>query len=226
MSNNIYEFGGVADVLLRVKSDRTIAGNTYNENEPYTVLKDVTVQFIYDQIGKQADAKRSVYSSNFGRPSQLIINGVPLTQKIANLIMTNEDNTYIRTRKEIIQCKNGKLSTNYTPIENSMFIFDKNMQKVDNASSFVEGEEYLVFYQEECSGDKYSFEVPTYGYFSVEIFVKGNTNKITNDIYMHFDALSLATVPNFNIMNGGILNTPLVFNIIYTNQEEPIIVFE
>jgi hypothetical protein len=116
------------------------------------------------------------------------------------------------------------LKLRYEPSDDSMFIFNHEMKRVER-NNMTEGE-YLVFYQIECEGDKYSFEVPSYGYFSVEVFMKGNTNKISNDVYMHFDALSLATVPNFNIMNGGILNTPLVFNIIYSKQEEPIIVFE
>lgn len=225
--NNVYEFGGVADVLLRVKSERTIADTTYSANEPYTMLKDVTVQFIYEQINKQADSKRSVYSANAGRPVQIAIGGVPLTQKVANLILTHENiTTYQRTRKEIIVCENEELNTCYEALPGTKFIFNKNMSRVNESGPFINGEEYLVFYQTEAQGDKYSFEVPSYGYFSIDIFIKGNTNKITNDVYMHFDALSLATVPNFNIMSGGILNTPLVFNIIYVHQDEPIIVFE
>ena len=225
--NNVYEFGGVADVLLRVKSERTIADTTYSANEPYTMLKDVTVQFVYEQINKQADSKRPVYSANAGRPVQLAIGGVPLTQKIANLILTHENaSSYQRTRKEIVMCENEQLNTCYQALPDTKFIFNKNMARVHESGPFINGEEYLVFYQTEEQGDKYNFEVPSYGYFSVEIFMKGNTNKITNDVYMHFDALSLVTVPNFNIMSGGMLNTPLVFNIIYINQDEPIIVFE
>ena len=225
MKNNIYEFGGVADILLRVKSERTIANTTYHANEPYTMLKDVSIQMIYEQETKQGNGARSVYSTNSGRPSQLIIGGVPLTQKVANLILTNNNTTYSRTHKEIINYKAGTdLKLRHKSLDGSIFIFNHEMEHV-KYEDMTDGE-YLVFYQTECEGDKYSFEVPSYGYFSVEVFMKGNTNKISNDVYMHFDALSLATVPNFNIMNGGILNTPLVFNIIYNKQEEPIIVFE
>jgi hypothetical protein len=167
-----------------------------------------------------------VFATNSGRPLQLVINGVPLTQKIANLVLTSDKQTsYKRTRRERVICdKDGKLNLCYEST-GDIFVYNKNMERI--MDNFVPNEEYLVFYQQDViHGDKYSFEIPFYPYFELDIFMKGNTNKITNDIYMHFDAASLASVPNFNIVNGGILNTPLVFNLIYANQEEPIIVFE
>lgn len=233
--NNVYEYGGIADVLLRLKIEKEIDGVHYAANEPYTFLKDVNIQFTYEQNDKQSNAKKPVMSFNSGRPSQLIITGLPLTKKIANLILTQNNTSYKRTRRERIFCTtDGELSINYDALPGSFFVYDASFNRVEANSynsniikgNFLEEQEYLVFYQEELVGDKYSFEVPFYPYFALDIFMKGNTDKITNDVYMHFDAASLVSVPNFNIINGGILNTPLVFNLIYINQEEPIIVFE
>lgn len=224
--NNVYEYGGIADVLLRFKVEKEVGGVHYAANEPYTFLKDVTIQFQYEQTNAQSNARKPVFATNDGRPLQLIINGVPLTQKIANLVLTSDKNSsYMRTRRERVICDtNGDLQLRYESF-GDIFVYDKNMERI--IDNYTPNEEYLVFYQQEVKqGDKYSFEVPFYPYFELDIFMKGNTNKITNDIYMHFDAASLASVPNFNIVNGGILNTPLVFNLIYVNQEEPIIVFE
>ena len=235
--NNVYEYGGIADILLRMKVEKEINGVHYEVNEPYTFLKDVSVQLIYDQKESSSGAKRPVLSSNDGRPLQLIVNGVPLSQKVANLILTNDNTTYKRTKRERIVCKQlGKLFIQFES-KIKVFVYDSNLNKISNIyvessngqiihGPFDVDREYLVFYEYESTGDKYSFEIPHYPYFIVEIFMKGNTNKVTNDVYMRFDAASLVSVPNFNIINGGILNTPLVFNLIYTNQEEPIIVFE
>lgn len=222
--NKVYEFGGIADVLLRFKTETEVNGVHYAVNEPYTFLKDVTVQFQYEQTTSQNSGKKSVFATNEGRPTQLIINGVPLTQKIANLVLTHcADASYTRTRRERIICDaDGQLPLRHAHV-GEIFSYDNSMNRVNN---WQPGEEYLVFYEEQLTGDKYSFEVPYYPYFTLDIFMKGNTNKISNDVYMHFDAASLASVPNFNIVNGGILNTPLVFNLIYVNQEDPIIVFE
>lgn len=224
--NNVYEYGGIADVLLRSKIEKEIGGVHYAANEPYTFLKDVTIQFQYEQTNAQNSGRKPIFAANNGRPFQLVINGVPLTQKIANLVLTNDRNTtYKRTRRERIVCnENGELNLCYESV-GEIFVYNANMERV--LDNFTPHEEYLVFYQQEIAyGDKYSFEVPLYPYFELDVFMKGNTNKIANDIYMHFDAASLASVPNFNIVSGGILNTPLVFNLIYVNQEEPIIVFE
>ena len=233
--NNIYEFGGIADVLLRLKVEKEIGGVHYAVNEPYTFLKDVNIQFNYEQKDKNVSGKKMTYSFNDGRPNQLIVTGLPLTQKIANLILTQDNTTYKRTRREKIFCTTeGQLLINHEALPDSFFVYDSSFNRIDGIvysdgvlrGSFAAEQDYLVFYQEQMSGDKYSFEVPLYPYFALDIFMKGNTNKITNDVYMHFDAASLVSVPNFNIVNGGILNTPLVFNIVYVNQEEPIIVFE
>lgn len=232
--NKVYEYGGIADILLRFKIDKEVSGINYAANEPYTFLKDVDIQFNYEQINGQGAATKPIFASNAGRPTQLIISGVPLTQKIANLILTNNnDKTCNRTRREKIVCyESGILNLNYA-LSGAAFAYNNNMDRIqcsqkDNSliGDFISHEEYLVFYDEEIIGDKYSFEIPHFPYFKLEVFMKGNTNKITNNIYMRFDAASLASVPNFNITSGGILNTPLVFNIIYINQEEPIIVFE
>ena len=233
--NKIYEFGGVADLLLRFSIEKEIDGVHYAANEPYTFLKDVNIQFNYDHNIKETGGKTSTISTRDGRPKQLVIGGVALTQKIAHLIMTSsEDKTYARTRRERVICNGTHLRLNYMPDINSIFVYDKEGRKINIQSisdnivcgNFNHNEEYLVFYTQQATGDKYSFEIPHYPYFELDIFMKGNTNKISNDLYMHFNAASLVAVPNLNITSGGILQTPLVFDIIYARQEEPIVVFE
>lgn len=234
--NKIYEFGGVADLLLRFSIEKEIDGVHYAANEPYTFLKDVNIQFNYDHNVKEIGGKTSTISVRDGRPKQLIIGGVALTQKIAHLIMTSlPDKNYLRTRRERIVCyKDGILVSNYSPQSGSIFAYDSSGDRIavthsDNTQIFGDFKcnvEYLIFYEQESAGDKYSFEIPHYPYFELDIFMKGNTNKISNDLYMHFNAVSLVAVPNLNITSGGILQTPLVFDIIYARQEEPIVVFE
>lgn len=236
MANNIYEFGGIADILIKLKIDKEINGVTYQAGEPYTFLKDVVINFNYQQQDSLATAKTNVLSANSGRPSQIVVSNIPFTQKIADLMLTRDTTTiYNRTRREMVTCeKDGELLLSYQPNDSIVFVYDKNFNRVTVNNmhgtilygQFVAETNYLVFYQELAAGNKYSFEIPFYPYFQADIFMKGNTNKITNGVYMHFDALSLVSVPNFNIISGGMLNTPLVFNVIYKGQPEPIIVFE
>lgn len=236
MQNNIYEFGGIANILIRCKTAQTICGKSYKPHEPYTLLKDVYVNYTYEQKDSASNAKKPVLSANSGRPTQITVSKVPLSQKVANLVLTADDNSfYKKTHMENVNCLvEGELFVNYRPIAETLFVYDEAMNLIEGVSAqdqtihgtFTKGEKYLVFYEELAAGNKYSFEIPYYPYFEVDVFIKGNTNKISNDVFMHFDAVSLAAVPNFNIYEGGILNTPLVFNVIYAHQEEPFVVFE
>lgn len=234
--NNLYEFGGTADVLIKCKTERMIDGKTYQAGEPYTMLKDVMVELNYEQSLKSTGGKTPTLETREGRPYQLTINNVPLSRKIANLILTQGEQTYTYTKKEIITCwEDGKLELLEEVAENgSIFCYDDNFDKVAAdiygkttlTGNFIKDVQYLVFYTANGSGNGYNFEIPYFAYFSIEVFAKGNTDKRTNNIYMAFDAASLVSVPKFNILNGGLLNTPLVFRLIYQGQKEPIVVFE
>ena len=236
MDNRLYEFGGTADVLIKCKSPRTIDGVEYKEGEPYTMLKDVVVQLKYEQRIVEASGVKPVFSGGDGRPYEMVISSIPLTRKIANLILTSSKNEYCYTKKEIITCwEEGKLELSDIATNDKIFCYDVNFDVVEaqleNGGKIISGNfktnvEYLVFYTVLGYGNAYSFEVPYYAYFSIEIFAKGNSDKCTNNVYMNFDAAALTTVPDFNLLNGGLLNTPLVFKLIYKNQKEPIVVFD
>lgn len=235
MENTLYEYGGVADVLIKCKTARTIDGIEYKDGEPYTMLKDVQIQLNYEQHTMDASAKKPIISGVDARPYELIISGIPLTRKITNLILTQNSQQYEYTKREIITCwEEGKLELSNEIINSTdVFCYDNNFNRIDASAvdnktlngNFAVNTEYLVFYTIYGLGDAYKFEVPYYSYFSIEVFVKGNADKQTNNVYMNFDAAALTTVPNFNILSGGLLNTPLVFRLIYQYQKEPIVVF-
>lgn len=234
MNNNIYEYGGIADVLIKCKTKTIIGDVEYKAHEPYTFLKDVSVNFDYGKSASDITVKRPIISIIDGAPHTIRIGSVPLTQKIANLMLTPAQQNYSRARRELIFCNNaGELCINYAA-QRDVFVYDDSFNQIHVTEftpniiygDFVQDVQYLVFYVEECVGNKYSLQTPSYPYFEIDIFMKGNTNKITNDVYMHFDAVSVISTPNLNINGGGILSAPLTFSIIYAHQEEPIIVFE
>lgn len=230
--NKLYELGSVVDILIKPNTDTVIGNKTYKANEPYTVLKDVSVGLIYEQISSDITAKKPINSSQKARPYQITINDIQLTQKILDLILTRIENTdYIRTIKEICIAEKNSIYLNNEPIKD-LFIYDKSGSavRVDNiednivSGNFNDGESYLVFYESKIDNVIYSFEMPHYPYFTLEINGKGNTDKNTSSIYCKFPAVSLVSIPNINFINEDILNSPLIFNIIYQNQKEPIIV--
>lgn len=232
--NNLYEYGGIADVLIKPNIDMVIGNRSYKANEPYTVLRNVQVNLLYEQISSDITAKKSISSSQIARPYQISINNITLTQKVCNLILTKAENdTYNKTINEKIIAEKGSLYLSDEPINDNIFVYDSSFSaiSVENAEAnvlsgdFVDGQEYLVFYDITDSGNKYKLEIPHYPYFTFEITGKGNDNKMTSDIYFKFPAVSIVTVPNFNIVYNNILNSPLIANIIYLHQEEPTIIF-
>ena len=235
MDNRLYEFGGTADVLIKCKTARTIDGTEYKEGEPYTLLKDVRIQLDYEQHTAGSSAKKPIMSSIDGRPYRLTIGGIPLTRKITNLMLTNTNNEYEYTQRDIVTCwEDGQLQLSHKVLyADNVFCYDDDFNRIDVVSvdeslvngNFAKDNNYLVFYTTTDNGNAYKFEIPHYAHFSIEIFAKGNTDKQTNNIYMNFDAAALITVPSFNILSGGLLNTPLVFELIYQYQKEPIVVF-
>ena len=232
--NNLYEYGGIADVLIKPNIDMIIGNKTYKANEPYTVLRDVQVNLLYEQTSSDIAAKKPVSSSQRAYPYQIAITNIQLTQKVCNLILTKqEDDKYIKTVNDKVVAESGNLFLSNEPVNTNIFVYDSSFAailieetaaNILTGSSLVEGEEYLVFYDIEDSGDKYKLEIPHYPYFTFEINGKGNNSGVTSNIYMKFPAVSIITVPNFNILTNNILNTPLVANIIYLNQEEPTII--
>lgn len=237
MENRLYEYGEIADILIKFKTDKIIDGISYKAGMVYTVLKDIQLQLDYEQTNSNTNGVKPVISTRSGRPYRIIITSIPLTKKICNLMLSPTEKEYTYTKREIITCwKNGELNLTNNPINDEIFAYeDETCKNIDVSLSdkpdiiygdFIQDKSYLVFYKQLKNGDSYNFETPHFGYFELEVFIKGNTNKITNNVFMHFDAASLVGVPNFNILNGGLLNTPLVFDIIYANQKEPLIVFD
>ena len=236
MSNKLYEIGGVVDVFIKIKIPTTINNISYQPNETYTILKDVVVNLNYDQNSSNITAKNPVISAQNTKPSQISIYGVPFTQKICNLIMSlKPQKTYNKTEESICLCEDGKIFLPYVPVENSIFIYDKEHNRLADfevdgdciiCGNFVEDDKYRVIYQREVNADLFGLEIPHYPYFSLEIQGKGNSDKVSTNMFMWFDSVSLVTVPNINFTNDGIMNTPLVFDIIYRNQQDPIVGFE
>ena len=232
--NTLYEYGGIANVLIKTNIDTEIGGKVYKAGEPYTMLKDVYVVLGYEQATSPIAAKKPVSSSQSARPYRLTITNITLTKKVANLILTKcDDDVYTRTVSEKVFAIGKELYLANEPVENTpIFIYDSSGAAVsveDSAANIItaeveDGQEYLVYYTISSTGTKYKFEIPHYPYFTFEISGQGNKDKLTNQVYFKFPAVSIITTPNLDLVYDGILSTPLVADIIYQFQEEPTIV--
>ena len=228
--NNLYEFGGVCDVIIRCNSERKIGQRTYQAGEPYTILKDVYVNVGYRTTMSDASAKNNVLVHRAGLPDLVNISGVTLTDKVCNLIATQENSARITKSIEVI-ADDGVIYMPEDYIKDSVYIYYNNIRIEDFTTegdkilgSFVESVSYLVFYSILASGSCFNFEVPSFGYFALDIVGKGNIDKKSKNVYISFPAVSLISVPIFDLVNGTILNAPLQFECIHRMQKSPVFV--
>lgn len=225
--NNLYEFGGSCDVIIRCNSERTIGGKVYQANEPYTILENVYCSLQYKNITSDIGTKNNVIATRDGLPDFVNITNVTLTDKINCLIAE-------KIQPQTIGCVYyGEAYDNVIylpeiPIVKSIFIYYKN-NKIENYTveqdkilgEFVDGEEYLIFYEKISQHACFDFSTPHYGYFTLEIIGKGNQDKISDQVYIKLPAVSLMSVPVFDLVNGSVLNMPMQFQIIHQNQQKP-----
>lgn len=234
--NKVYEFSNVGDVLIKTSVPMTIGGREYAANEPYTILKDVEVRFVYDNTTSTASAKQLAIAAQQAIPAQINITPTALTQKICDLVLTNiVENSLLQTKQEIIYATNNTLFLSEAPATQEVFVYDQTMQKITDitlngneaiSESFNDNEPYLVFYSTNIAAKVFNLEVPHYPYFSLEITIKGNVDKSAGKLHFNFPATSLISVPRFDINKQNLLNVPFVFAVIASRQKLPIIWIE
>ena len=229
----LYEYGGQCSVLLTVKSPRVIGNRKYAENEPHTLLKDVNVVLAYEDTTTEQSAEKPLLATRFGRPSQIGVGKLPFTQKMWDLMFTKQQTELQRTYYEGRKIdQNSIFYTEYDMVDGAIFVYDESFQplnfvKVDESRLKIEAEPQTlvyVFYQGLIEKAAYSFEVPHFGYFDLQITATGNKDKRTSTTFLHFPAVSLISVPTVELSNGGsIANSNLIFDVIYKGQKEPVI---
>jgi hypothetical protein len=226
--NNLYEFGGTCDVVIRCNSQRIIGGKEYLAGEPYTILHDVYVQMEYTTNNSQATTKKNVLATRNGAPENIRIYNVTLTQKVCDLIATRSAKTKKIGRVYETKAENGIIYLPEVPTEgvyiycgNEIISYETINENKIKSSAFNDSDTYVVFYNILSTKNCFNFDLPQYGWFELEIYGKGNTDKITEDVYIRMPACSLLAVPVFDMVQGKILNVPMIFSCITQNQEEP-----
>ena len=224
--NDLYEFGGSCNVIIRCNSERKIGGVTYSANEPYTILENVFVNLGYKNITSQGNAKNNIVATRQGLPDTIDISNVVLTDKVSCLIAEKISSQTIG-KYYYGTAEDGVIYLPEHPVDEQIFIYHRNSRLKDFVvqndtvvGDFIDQEQYLIFYNTIATNSCFDFETPHYGYFSLEIIGVGNTDKVSKEVYIRIPAASLMSVPIFDLVNGNILHAPLQFQIIHQNQNK------
>lgn len=227
--NNLYEYGGSCDVIIRCNGERTIGGKTYKAGEPYTILENVFCSLQYKNTLSDTSAKNNILATRIGMPDYVNISNVSLKDKITHLIAEQIPSQKIG-HFCYCEAQNGIIWLPEKPLANNIYVYHQGNlitgwtleeECLMGQDTFVDFEEYLIVYNTEAKNPCFDFTTPVYGYFSLEIIGKGNNDKISDQIYINIPAVSLMSVPIFDLVNGNILNVPLQFQCIHQNQQKP-----
>lgn len=224
--NNLYEYGDLCNVIIRCNSERKIGDTVYQANEPYTILEDVIVNLYYKTITSDASAKPNVIATREGLPDYISISNIALTDKLMCLLAEKQSH---KPLSNFCHCEawNGEIFLPHNNITN-VYIYDNEHNRVEGFTiqedrligSFIDGASYLVFYNYNSTNQCFTFDTPHYGYFTLEIFGKGNQDKKSTALYIKIPAASLMSVPVFDFVSGDILHAPLQWQIIHRGQEQ------
>lgn len=244
--NSLIEIGSKANVILRFKTPIEVNGVRYEANEPYLFLKDVNVVIDYSKQDSVAATNKNVMAYSNIKPRSVAIGGMSFSRKLAALLAsfsgTNE--TYNPTIFRTLAAEKAPtdsegiifLTENFDSTK-KFFVMDDQMEKIDpgyitydaamNAlisSKFENNKRYLISFSSVKTGTKFNLNKTHVPYMSLEVQGIGNIDKITKEVMMYFDKVSLNSEIQFTFIQGEMISVPLEFYII--DDKNNYIVFE
>lgn len=223
--NNIFAYGSTVDVLIRVQSARTISSQQYAAGEPYTIIRNVPVDFSYDGQEELINPRGllTVYKTDY--PVAVSIRGVTLTDKIAALVFKGTTST-LPVSKILV---NSQISAQFyvdaaatdiflykDAIKTTDFTFVDGLVTITNYSSSAD---YMMIYNIASEKEKISLSLPHNAYFTLEMFGKGAKNGATIPIFIHLNKCALMTDKQLKFNNTGGNIVDLLFGVIKDDND-------
>lgn len=232
--NDIFAYGSTVDVLLKIKSARTIDGVSYATNEPYTFLNNVRVSFEYNNASVNIHASQPLIGWKEDFPTTLIITGAPSSKKVSALLFKKvADSSVVSRYLNNTDLSGGELFLDVSAkdfflykddVKDTGYTFD-NVSGLFTITDYDVNKKYRLFYNETITKQGYSFESPNNAYFTIEIRGVGNKNGETMNVFMKLSSCALLAekITNFDGAESNGVN--LVFSIIKSNEPD-YLVFE
>jgi len=220
MSNNKnIAIGSAVDVIIKVISDRMVNNKRYEAGEPYTILKNVGVNFNYGGVTQSIESQNGNLIDYLKQyPDSITIQNVSLTQKIMDLLFF-EGNDAQKTEQIIINSSSCFLPQNSSKI----YVYKDNDRITDFTyneasgqlvlNSYDSASEYICFYNA-GSYNYYTLETKNNAYFELDIQGKGNLEEQTSDFYICLPACALLPSNRFILQPNSSNKISMFFNVI------------
>lgn len=240
--NSLIEVGSKADIILRFKSAITINGRSYAAKEPYLFLKDVNVLINYTNQDKSGSTDINVIAHSDIKPRSVSVGGVPFSRKIASLLahykgQVEYNPTFFRSltaERAAGESKGYLFLVDEIDQNKEIFIYDNNFNLVEatynsdlnafESEDFIDQQDYYISFSSVRIGTKFDLNKQAIPYMSLEVQGKGNIEKITKNVVMYFDKVSLNSLLYFSFIQGDMINVPLEFYII--DDKNNYVIFE
>lgn len=221
--NNVSALGSIVDALILCNCDMTIGGHDYQAGEPFTYLRQVTVNIESQSASPQAT---TLTPSNRGMQlvdavnylNRLVISNVSMTNKIKSLFFNPAENKVMTEWKPVLAVK--------TKLEHAdafnPFVYEEGVllpairYTIEGGwltiADFDEIKHYNICYSHNEALS--SFVVENYPYFKIILLAQGNVNGKTSDQRLVFEKVSLMPQTQFTFAAATQNNVTLVFGII------------
>ena len=198
------------------------------DNQPYALLKDVSVTLNFSQQNTETDVGDKTHMSfNHDTLNQVQISNVKLNNKILELLYTDnqreplfakqenytsdeEGNVYLNFNDKVYQVfiydSDGNLETAYGELENNVLTLNKPE------------EEYSIYYS--VLGDKsFYFDKPNNIYVTLDLCAVGNEDDQTQDMSIHIEKCLIKADKGMYFNRTGSNTIDLTCEVIYTGLD-------
>ncbi len=230
--NNLLEFGGKANVILRAICDFEVNGNKYKTDDVVFCFEEVDLRFTYNEtIKDKTVAGYNLMAYDERKLNAMIIDSSPVTTEFIELFATRKRDNFVRPVIEDLAIADNKFYPIEKPETDKIFIIGKGqytftMEPLDaderhmECTLLAEEEEgailgeYTAIYDTLVNAPTYDINNNyTLPYFKAQIIGVGNVDKQTGHAFFEVPRVSMLTRPDYS-MNRTITAQELAFKII------------
>ena len=223
-----YQLGNKVTCIVRSFCPSTIGDvETQYDNEPYTILKDVSVSMTFADVEKNARDGQKLRQLNYDMSAlnQVRISNVQLTNKVLGMLFTDYENG-LKSHYDAVESDDSGhvyLTTQDDKIY-QVFIYNEDEEMIQaygeidpNEILLTPEKSYLIVYQ--TLGTKsLCLNSPNNMYFILDLICEGNTDEVTAPAYIHIHKAGLRSEKSL-YFSKNLNAVDLTFNVIATDDD-------
>lgn len=224
-----YKIGNqVIGIIRSCSAGKLGAMSMQFSNQPYTILKDISVTLTFDADNKSSEVSdKTILGFNHDTLNEIRLSNVPLNDKILELIYQENVDEPLYSKRELCDSDNEGhiyLSTNGEIYQ--VFIYDEegNLEAAygtyngDYLTVNKPNSSYSIYYS--FLGTKsFLFDKTPNIYVSLDLITIGNEDDGTQDMMVHINKCLIRADKALYFNRGGANTIDLTAQVIHTNKD-------